>query len=75
MGPSKCSSSMNKTQAIEIMSKHYGAPYDGSILIKTSGNLVEDIMNEDIMGQTMHKWGRNAVMDDNLISLATRYAE
>lgn len=66
---------MNKTQAIEILSKHYGAPYDGAIVIKTSGNLVEDIMNEDIMGQTMHKWGRNAVMDDNLISLATRYAK
>jgi|TARA_R100000084_G_C4592362_1_gene119096 hypothetical protein len=65
---------MNKTQAIEILSKHYCAPYDGEIVIKTSGNLVEDIMNEDIMGQTMHKWGRNAVMDDNLISLATRYA-
>ena len=66
---------MTKSQAIEIMSKHYCAPYDGEIVIKTSGNLVEDIMNEDIMGQTMHKWGRYAVMDDNLISLATHYAK
>ena len=65
---------MNKTKAIEILSKHFCAPYDGEIVIKTSGNLVEDIMNEDIMGQTMHKWGRNAVMDDNLISLAKHYA-
>ena len=66
---------MNKTQAIEILSKHYSAPYDGEITIKTTGNLVEDIMNEDIMGKVMHMWGRNAVMDDNLISLAIRYAK
>ncbi len=64
---------MNKTQAIEVLTAHYAHPYDGAQVIRISGNLTEDIMNEDIMGQTMHLWGRNAVMDDQLIALAKRY--
>lgn len=68
---------MNKTNAIDILSAHFGATYVGSHVIQITGNLIEDIMNEGDVGKTFHKWNTaplpTNVEDSNLIGLAEVY--
>jgi hypothetical protein len=69
---------MNKTQALSILSEHYSAEYVGTYVVPAcSGNLIEDIMNEDSVGKTYHKWNTTplpTVVDDNsVIALAKHY--
>ncbi len=68
---------MNKTKAIDILSAHYGATYQGSHVIQVTGNLIEDIMNEGDEGKTFHKWNTaplpTTVEDSNLVGLAEIY--
>ena len=78
LSPISCHTiSMNKTQAIDILSTHYGASYQGSRVIAITGNLIEDIMNEGDEGKTFHKWNTlplpTTVEDGSLIGLAEIY--
>ena len=68
---------MNKTKAIDILSAHYGATYQGSNVIQVTGDLITDIMNEGDEGKTFHKWNTlplpTTVEDGSLIGLAEIY--
>ena len=68
---------MNKTQALSILSEHYNAEYLGTYVIPAcSGSLIEDIMNEDIIGETFHRWNTTPKMmvnDNDVIALAKHY--
>ena len=65
---------MNKTTAIEVLSTHFGAPYEGTFVASLTGNLIEDIMMEGDIGKTFHRFGKTIVDDNDLIGLANCYA-
>jgi hypothetical protein len=65
---------MNKTTAIEILSAHFGAPYEGAFVASLSGNLIEDIMMEGNIGETFHRFGKTIVNETSLIGLAKFYS-
>ena len=64
---------MTKAQAIETLSAHYDAPYDGTFLSALSGDLIQDIMWEGDLGKVFHCFGKTIVEDSNLIGLARYY--
>ena len=71
---------MNKTQAIEILSNHFGGSYLGTFVVPAvSPTLVESIMWEGDEGKTFHQWDcgnmpKHMVEESNLIGLAKHYA-
>ena len=70
--------SMNKTQAIEILSTAFGGSYTGTQVVPAcSGNLIQDIMNEGSEGKTYHRWECSplprCVEDSQLIAVAQHY--
>jgi len=69
---------MNKTQAIETLTAHYGGSYLGTFVVPAvSPTLVESIQWEGDEGKTFHQWGAspNKIMveDSQLIALAKHY--
>tara|TARA_Y100001937_G_scaffold120891_1_gene178787 strand:+ start:1867 stop:2166 length:300 start_codon:yes stop_codon:yes gene_type:complete len=69
---------MNKTQAIEILSTAFGGSYTGTEVVPAcSGNLIQDIMNEGSEGKTYHRWEcqplPRCVEDSQLIAVAQHY--
>lgn len=61
---------MTKEQAIEILSTAHGT-YKGFKEVKLSENLIENIMNEDCIGEYYHHFGdKTIIRDDSLIPLA-----
>jgi hypothetical protein len=65
---------MTKAQAISILSAQYDAPYGGTFVSALSGDLIQDIMWENDLGKTYHRFGKTVVEDSNLIPLAKHYA-
>ena len=70
---------MTNTQAIEILSTHFDSEFLGSYVVKHTGNLIEDIMNEGDEGKTFYKWAtsplKTVVSEDNLKGLAKCYSK
>ena len=64
---------MTTEQAIQILSAANGA-YGGTFVMKITGNLIEDIMNEHCIGETFHRFGsddaRVIIRPKDLIPLA-----
>lgn len=61
---------MTKEQAIQILATAHG-PYKGFKVIKLTDNLIENIMNEDCIGEYYHHFGDKTIIgDDSLIPLA-----
>jgi hypothetical protein len=64
---------MTQVQAIDILSNQYGAPYGGTFVSEMSDDLIENIMWENDLGKTYHRFGKTIVEDSNLIPLANYY--
>ena len=61
---------MTTDQAIQILSAVKGA-YGGAFVAAITGNLIEDIMMEDCIGKTFHRFGdKTIIQEHNLIPLA-----
>ena len=70
---------MNKTSAIQILATAFGGDYVGPETVPAcSGDLIQDIMNEDCVGKVFHKFACSplpkVVEDSQLIALAKHYA-
>lgn len=67
---SKNDTDMTIDQAIQILSYAKG-PYGGTFVAAITGNLIEDIMMEDCIGKTFHRFGdKTIIQGHNLIPLA-----
>ena len=70
---------MNKTQAIETLTAHYGGSYLGTFVVPAvSPTLVESIQWEGDEGKIFHQWDcspapKSMVEDSQLIALAKHY--
>lgn len=64
---------MTQAQAISILSNHYNATYGGTFVSALTDNLIENIMWENDLGKTYHRFGDTIVEDSNLIPLANYY--
>ena len=61
---------MTTDQAIQILSAAKGT-YGGTFVATITGNLIEDIMMEDCIGKTFHRFGdKTIIQEHNLIPLA-----
>jgi len=67
---SKNDTDMTTDQAIQILSDAKGT-YGGTFVAAITGNLIEDIMMEDCIGKTFHRFGdKTIIQGHNLIPLA-----
>jgi hypothetical protein len=61
---------MTTEQAIQILSDANGV-YGGTFVVGMSDNLIENIINEDIIGETFHRFGAKTIIrTESLIPLA-----
>ena len=67
---------MTTEQAIQILSDANGV-YGGTFVVGMSDNLIENIINEDIIGETFHRFGpktingpKTIIRTESLIPLA-----
>jgi len=70
----KTTETMTIQNAIQILTNVKGE-YQGTFVATPSGDLIQDIMFENDMGKTYHKFDNTIVEESNLIPLAQYYSK